>query len=74
MSGMKSITLLNKAGQPIHARYRYKKPDSAVHRAVALSMGSVTPVQIWDLRAGRELATVTRFYNEVRIHIPKRRQ
>jgi hypothetical protein len=73
MSGMKSITLLDTKGAAIDPRYRYKKVESALNRAVRLSMEMIKTVQIWDLYAGREIATITRFYNEVRINLPRRK-
>jgi hypothetical protein len=70
MAGKKSITLLNRQGNPINNRYRYKKLRSALRKAVGLSVSHFTTVQVWDLERGKEVALVSRYKNDVRINIP----
>ena len=71
MSGMKSITLLDGKSEPIHPRYRYKLPRSALNRAVTLMMEGRRFVQIWDLAKGRMVAEVSRTITEIRIGVKR---
>ena len=71
MAGRKSITLLNKRGHPIDRNYRYKSLKSAVRKAVALTIGTQTTVQIWHLDKGMELALVVGSRDLVRLHLPR---
>lgn len=70
MAGKKSITLLNKNGHPINRSYRYKSLKSAIKKAVFLSIGLHTTVQIWHLDKGKELVLVRSSKSFVWIHIP----
>jgi hypothetical protein len=70
MAGKKSITLLNKQGNPISKFYRYKKLRSAVKKAVDLSVRLPAPVQIWHLDKGKELALVKRTNGRLEMDIP----
>ena len=58
MAGKKNIVLLNKKGLPINQHFRYKKVQSAIRKAVHLSVDDGLRVQVWHLGQGKELAVV----------------
>lgn len=73
MSGKKDITLYGSNGKLLHTRYRYKLIESALRRAIKLSLDRTKVVQIWHLSEGRELAIITQHYSEIRINLSRRR-
>jgi len=58
MAGKKDIVLLNSKGHPVNYHFRYKKIQSAIRKAVHLSVDDGMKVQVWHLGRGQELAIV----------------
>jgi hypothetical protein len=75
MAGRKPIVLVNGTGKSINNHYCYKHHTRALSRATTLAMeGKHRAIQIWDTRGGKELAFVSRRYNQVIIEVRNERR